>query len=106
MREKRMVDIFNWWNLKFKEIVVLTTIMYIKYHARDNSREPFIIFPPICPDDGDNSDLKNAVFWDVKPCGFCKNRRFGGMSVLTISTRLNISEDGIFLSHYHENLKS
>jgi hypothetical protein len=22
--------------------------------------------------------MKNAVFWDVKPCGCCKNRRFGG----------------------------
>jgi hypothetical protein len=21
---------------------------------------------------------KNAVFWDVTPCGSCKNRRFGG----------------------------
>jgi hypothetical protein len=21
--------------------------------------------------------LKNAVFWDVTPCGSCKNRRFG-----------------------------
>jgi hypothetical protein len=21
--------------------------------------------------------MKNAVFWDVKPCGCCKNRRFG-----------------------------
>jgi hypothetical protein len=21
---------------------------------------------------------KNAVFWDVMPCGFCQNRRFGG----------------------------
>jgi ABC-type molybdate transport system permease subunit len=21
---------------------------------------------------------KNGVFWDVKPCGSCKNRRFGG----------------------------
>jgi hypothetical protein len=21
---------------------------------------------------------KNAVFWDVMPCGSCKNRRFGG----------------------------
>jgi hypothetical protein len=20
----------------------------------------------------------NAVFWDVTPCGYCKNRRFGG----------------------------
>jgi hypothetical protein len=23
--------------------------------------------------------MKNGVFWDVMPCGFCKNRRFGGM---------------------------
>jgi hypothetical protein len=23
--------------------------------------------------------LKNAAFWDVTPCGSCKNRRFGGM---------------------------
>jgi hypothetical protein len=23
--------------------------------------------------------MKNAVFWDVTPCGSCKNRRFGGI---------------------------
>jgi hypothetical protein len=22
--------------------------------------------------------VKNTVFWDVTPCGSCKNRRFGG----------------------------
>jgi hypothetical protein len=22
--------------------------------------------------------MKNALFWDVKPCGSCRNRRFGG----------------------------
>jgi hypothetical protein len=22
--------------------------------------------------------MKNVVFWDVTPCGSCKNRRFGG----------------------------
>jgi hypothetical protein len=22
--------------------------------------------------------LKNGVFWDVTPCGYCMNRRFGG----------------------------
>jgi hypothetical protein len=22
--------------------------------------------------------MKNGVFWDVMPCGVCKNRRFGG----------------------------
>jgi hypothetical protein len=25
-----------------------------------------------------NPQLKNGVFWDVTPCGSCKNRRFGG----------------------------
>jgi hypothetical protein len=23
--------------------------------------------------------MKNYVFWDVTPCGSCKNRRFGGI---------------------------
>jgi hypothetical protein len=23
--------------------------------------------------------MKNGVFWDVTPCGSCKNRRFGGI---------------------------
>jgi hypothetical protein len=22
--------------------------------------------------------MENGVFWDVTPCGYCKNRRFGG----------------------------
>jgi hypothetical protein len=22
--------------------------------------------------------MNNDIFWDVKPCGSCKNRRFGG----------------------------
>jgi hypothetical protein len=26
--------------------------------------------------------VKNAIFWDVTPCGSCKNRRFGGTNGL------------------------
>jgi hypothetical protein len=26
--------------------------------------------------------MKNGVFWDVTPCGSCKNRRFGGTRCL------------------------
>jgi hypothetical protein len=29
--------------------------------------------------------LKVAIFWDVTPCGFCKNWRFGGMLILSLS---------------------
>jgi hypothetical protein len=50
--------------------------------------------------------MKNGVFWVVTPCGSCQNRRFGGMSVLTRTTRRNIPEDTILHSHRRENLKS
>jgi hypothetical protein len=23
--------------------------------------------------------MKNAIFWDVRPCGSCKNQHFGGI---------------------------
>jgi hypothetical protein len=41
--------------------------------------------------------MKNAVVWDVTPCGSCKNRPFGGTSVLTRATRRNIPGDGFFV---------
>jgi hypothetical protein len=50
--------------------------------------------------------LKTAVFWDVTPCDSCKHRRFEGTSVLTRSTRLNITEDDILHIHRREKLKS
>jgi hypothetical protein len=30
----------------------------------------FEVFPAVT--------MRNSVFWDVTPCGSCKNRRFGG----------------------------
>jgi hypothetical protein len=41
--------------------------------------------------------MKNAVFWDVAPCGFCVNRRFGGTYRLHLQGR-NIREQGTSLS--------
>jgi hypothetical protein len=61
--------------------------------------------------------MKNVVFWDVTPLGFCNNRRFGGtfrrhhlstlmemirpseMSVLTIAARPHIPDDDILRAH-------
>jgi hypothetical protein len=31
--------------------------------------------------------MKNGVFWDVTPCGSCKNRRFGGTYRVTVGWR-------------------
>jgi hypothetical protein len=31
--------------------------------------------------------VKNGVFWDVTPCGFCRNRRFGGTKLAVTSNR-------------------
>jgi hypothetical protein len=39
--------------------------------------------------------LKNSVFWDVTPCGYCKNRWSSETSVLKRDTRRNIPEDTI-----------
>jgi hypothetical protein len=38
--------------------------------------------------------MKNGVFWDVTPCGSCKNQQ------------RNIPEDGILHSHCRENLRA
>jgi hypothetical protein len=43
---------------------------------------------------------KNVGFWDGTRCGFCKNGRFGGTSVLTIATQRNFPEDGILHLHH------
>jgi hypothetical protein len=39
--------------------------------------------------------MKNAIFWDVLPCGSCKNQCSSKTSVLTRATWRNILEDGI-----------
>jgi hypothetical protein len=50
--------------------------------------------------------MKNAVFWDVAPYRSFVNRRFGGTSVHTRSTRRHIPEDGILHSHRRKNFRS
>jgi hypothetical protein len=35
--------------------------------------------------------MKNGVFWDVTPCGSCKNRRFGGTNIRISSQRTSVA---------------
>jgi hypothetical protein len=44
----------------------------ISVHLKDDVR--FEVFTVVT--------MKNGVFWDVMPCGSCKNRRFGGTQLL------------------------
>jgi hypothetical protein len=40
--------------------------------------------------------IENGIFWDVMPCGSCKNRRFGGTSASIIRVT-RIGEQGTML---------
>jgi hypothetical protein len=44
-----------------------------------------------------NMNIKNAVFWDVAPCRFCVNRRFGRKYGLHLQGR-KIRERGTSVS--------
>jgi hypothetical protein len=51
--------------------------------------------------------MKNGVFWDVTPCGSCKNRRFGGTQRLhhkgkqeSVNTILCISSQRASVASY------
>jgi hypothetical protein len=46
--------------------------------------------------------MKNAAFWDVTPCGSCKNRRFGGTSVLTRRRSLKVTLFDVVHEHAHK----
>jgi hypothetical protein len=48
-------------------------------------RLPFSSFEVPSLTRGQVCNLKNGVFWDVTPCGSCKNRRFEGTSASFIS---------------------
>jgi hypothetical protein len=46
--------------------------------------------------------MKNGVFWDVTPCGSCKNRRFGGRLLVTA----NVPSSPILVTLMKEALSS
>jgi hypothetical protein len=55
----------NWWCKRARRHSVL-----FKHYDNHNLRDGVMFWR--------NWSLKNGVFWDVTPCGSCKNRRFGG----------------------------
>jgi hypothetical protein len=52
----------------------------INSHGRENLKSYIaIVVVTLIYRSHKHTDLmKNGVFWDVTPCGSCKNRRFGG----------------------------
>jgi hypothetical protein len=50
-----------------KNVLWQTALLYVKHN---NVYVRFEVFMAVT--------MKNGVFWDVMPCGSCKNRRFGG----------------------------
>jgi hypothetical protein len=53
-----------------------------QYNTESNSRkhmyEQYILKIMAYTNTASCHKLKNGVFWNVMPCGSCKNRRFGG----------------------------
>jgi hypothetical protein len=47
-------------------------------HTADRAVRWWLVSVACWPKSGYILPLKNCVFWDVTPCGSCKNRRFGG----------------------------
>jgi hypothetical protein len=47
--------------------------------------------------------MKNAVFWDVSPCGTCKNRCFGGINT-SVSRVTRIGEIGTLAVTSNRNM--
>jgi hypothetical protein len=39
--------------------------------------------------------MKNDIFWDVTPCGSCKNRRFGGTYRIHLQGRRNNASEEV-----------
>jgi hypothetical protein len=69
-----MALIFHWIFLVCKnEGIIPQTFMHIIYMALCEQLQNDVrseVFTAVT--------MMNGVFWDVTPCGSCKNRRFGG----------------------------
>jgi hypothetical protein len=49
--------------------------------------------------------MKNAVFWDVTPCGSCKDRRFGGTYLLHLQGDRNLRARNVYLNNNRSTLR-
>jgi hypothetical protein len=69
--------IINTRNTTFQEGLKTLTLQIVlgKYFGKERNSTFFIRFEVFM-----EATMKNAVFWDVMPCGSCKNQCFGGTS--------------------------
>jgi hypothetical protein len=57
----------------FKRSSALGSLLVIRFVLNTINTKGLVRF-----EDFTAVNMKNSVFWDVTPCGPCKNRRFGG----------------------------
>jgi hypothetical protein len=57
--------------MQFLSFLILNTEVLFTTFQKNPQKLWFKVFKAVT--------MKNAVFWDVMPCGSCKNRRFRGM---------------------------
>jgi hypothetical protein len=73
---------FIWVDMKNKRTVWKWNLSELAVVAKEHNGKKMILLLNVRYDVFTVMTMKNAVLWDVTPCGSCKNRCFRGMSRL------------------------
>jgi hypothetical protein len=91
--------------MPFHFYVISITVLEISQHFQNVQSSYLSIFIPVRFEVFTAVTVKNAVFWDVAPCRYCVNRRFGGTYRLHLHGR-EILEGGTSVSRSLEDFSA